>query len=338
MGNELTNHLADNFCGSSVLGSDFSSMEHHHHDAFAELGLFWIHHVCCVHPDHRFYLRIVARMLLGRNVIRLRNWSYDIPGTLQSGSPWTSSLNSVLNYCILSFLATYAPHLGVRQQVRMALATPAIFEGDDGVIVPLALSGVSTPLIEVTLAKFEKEMNENAVKLGCKLKIISYKGRESIFQASFCGKLKPGKHLDIVTNPVKHICNFFWLTGKWMGATYNQDLGLIRAKALSLLYVYPNHPILSAMCWAITRTTRSKRPIFTSDSYTIALEKEVMNAGKFWQRDSTKLISDVNMQTRLFVEEQFGVGVRDQIELEELFLSNADDISEVQLPYYPWLA
>jgi hypothetical protein len=89
--------------------------------------------------------------------------------------------------------------------------------------------------------------------LGLKLKS---KVLRSFCDGDFCGITKTIGTTDLLTNPVKVICNMFVFPSTANDFGKNLRSRLLRAKALSIYYQYPQCPMVSQLCYAVLRKTR----------------------------------------------------------------------------------
>jgi hypothetical protein len=239
---------------------------------------------------------------------------FGIDQTLMSGSVWTSSANGALNLLLLSYLTLRTKYqtCGSRELAGHFHEFRGCVEGDDG-IAPDEHTEYTSELIK---------------QLGLKLKLEKHKNYTT---ASFCGIVKPSQDVDtICTDPTKIICDIFVLDSQYKNATQNKQLGLLRAKALSLLYQYQDCPIISPLCSAILAKTVGKSCDATRlDYYHRQVYDEAVRAKRFYH--TLPAISD---QTRYFVEEHYGYSVEWQRRFE-LAIEKWKFGEEVVLPTHP---
>nr|WRQ65348.1 hypothetical protein [Tolivirales sp.] len=283
-----------------VVGTDFTSMEKHHRGIRARLGFFWISHVLRPLGLPSDVLDLVYSQICTTNQSRLGNFRLSIDQTLMSGAVWTSSLNGFLNFSLISYcyLRSRYPQLRARALSRHVDDFVGFVEGDDGIFV------------------CSQELDLRVVNnLGLDLKFDYFK---DYTRASFCGIVKPDHDSnDLITDPKKILNTFFFSKCRDVNSTTKKINGLQRAKALSLYFMYRNCPIVSVLCKNVLKLTRS---------YNVDL-----NAHGWWEKGVLKLALDemkstkfhinhvpqCSPQSRLCVEELFGIEVSLQIQIEE---------------------
>lgn len=297
--------LAELFGDEKVTSTDFSSFEAHHSGIFAYIVYFWALHMCRNVCSNNMK-RLVARMMLGTNVTKFKGVSATILQRLMSGSMWTSSANSVLNLIISAYLNArssdpLAPAIYLAQNIHLYLRGK--FEGDDGIYnyVP-----INPALI---------------TQLGIVYKPDVF---EHYSQASFCGVVCDPKSLCVITDPIKALRKFPCLNPD-MGTTPKRRAALIRAKALSMLCVYEQCPILSVLAKRVIELVGYVNidwVMSVTDSYNRGILQEAKSVN--WRRE---IVIDGN--TRFMMQEKFGVTIADQIKIESQI--KASDSLEFQI-------
>lgn len=149
---------------------------------------------------------------------------------------------------------------------------------------------------------------------------------ESINEASFCGLVFDEVECINIADPRKVLADFGLTSRDYAGSSDSVLKGLLRSKALSVAYQYPNAPIFSALArYGLRVTTGSdtsalkfvlrSRPYKWSD-----LDR------KRWEKDGFRTIRDLRLQlnlgspgprTRLLMEKLFGVSCEQQVAIEE---------------------
>jgi hypothetical protein len=280
------------------MGTDFSSFEAHHRNLIAELGVFWVMHMCRGVGNAHFR-RLVSRMMTGVNKSVFTYITSEVEDTLMSGAMWTSSQNGMMNLLLMSYLVTRSkyPDLGLDELVEKASSEYCgIHEGDDGLCV-------TAPVDENLIAQ-----------LGLKLKFNYF---SDYTLASFCGIICDPVSQTNITNPLKVVRNLFVLPVKYRNQPVARHEALLKAKAMSLLYMYPACPIVSSMCRAIVRRTKrlDVRSISTElDSY----KKELF---VYAQRADVcnEEIVEISPDTRVLMEEVFQIPAEFQWYAEAAF-------------------
>jgi len=291
--------LAKLFGEDPVMATDFSSFEAHHRGPLAELGRFWIMHMLRGAGTRQFKA-IVSRMFLGNNVCQFEDVTAVLKETLMSGALWTSSANGVLNLLLMSYLVGRGRFAEV-SPVDLATLMPSYYrgvhEGDDGLC--------ATAPVDLSLIN----------RLGLKLKFNYF---PHFSMAGFCNIYSLPDGSDCITDPIKVLRNFFCLPSKYLHMRESHQKGLLRAKAQSLLYLYPAAPIVSSLARAVCTATKSV------DSRHSAAELG------YWQREVYELAvaeqaairrgeiveKKVSAGARALTSEIFNVPIEDQYRIE----------------------
>jgi len=126
-------------------------------------------------------------------------------------------------------------------------------------------------------------------------------------KGSFCGMIF-SESGDIVRNPRKFLMGFGW-TSSLINAGPKIMSQLLRAKALSTVYETPNCPIVSVLAREALRLTTGVVPRFVNDGYHVP--HDTINLPGFAPSDST----------RLLFEEEYGIAISVQLEVERLILN-----------------
>lgn len=133
----------------------------------------------------------------------------------------------------------------------------------------------------------------------------------SPYEASFCGMVFSEADDSIITDPYKVLSTFGWLDPKYKHARETKLKGLIRGKALCILYQYVGCPILQSLAlWAL-RHTRDIKPIF---------ENSWSNKNLPPLRDESRApIVPVTIERRLLMERVYGIPPDLQRKYEDWF-------------------
>lgn len=285
--------LDELFRNEPVMGTDFTSFEAHHSGGFADLDAFWFDHVMSGITDLRLR-RIIDRMMRGVNIMKFKHVTAKIAQRLMSGAMWTSSSNAVLNLFILAYLICRSKHPNVPPEEladMMDKLYKGVHEGDDGLCLA-TVEDIDTSILD---------------ELGVKLKPDFY---PSYHTASFCGIVCAGNG-QIVTDPIKILRNFPYLSRQYFDWKDTKKLSLYKAKAMSYNHMYHNCPIVGPFMQKVLHElrhidARSARGAF--DVYHLKrLEDALLNKVQTFVPDH---------DTRLLVESVFGVSVEDQIRIE----------------------
>jgi hypothetical protein len=299
--------LLEAFGQSPVVETDFSSFEAHHHHLFAELVWYWMHHTlrAVMSPLQK---KLMRRMVLGTNHTKFTNIKVSCDQRLMSGSMWTSSANGLLNFLLMSYLCcrTKHPQMPPKQlSDTVQRDFVGFIEGDDGICLDV---GVDQRLID---------------SLGI---VLEFDPAQHFTDASFCGIVCDPTTLEVVTDPLKILRNFFLLPPRFQACRESRLWALLRAKSLSYKYLYCNCPIVGALCDHVLKLTR----------HVNVSSQDFVDAGVPYHSsgiDRKKLLSswrDVSRPTpemRTIVSKRFDVPVDAQVVMEEIIRVSNNVIS-----------
>lgn len=187
------------------------------------------------------------------------------------------------------------------------------FEGDDGVTV-------NDAVVE----------GDVYAKAGFTIKM---KTTQYLPDTDFCGMVSGEFGSITTTDPIKVVLGFGWGTRGYVGARRSRRLELLRAKALSFLYVYRGSPIIQALSSRIVFLTRhiNMKRFLDKDRVSSRYYKDMVsdaldayNAGKL---ELLQPDDDI----RLVVETRFGILRHHQFQLEEYF-GTLVDLSPLEHP------
>jgi hypothetical protein len=298
--------LRETFGDMEVGFTDFTSMESHHRDHFAEVVADIFLHMIRDLPFRNCEFRTIHRLMLGDNYVDFNGTGVKafIHQTLMSGALWTSSANGLLNLLICSYCQLRA------KQGRCPTALDlqdfvGLFEGDDGVFQD-APKGKRA------------EMDDYFNKLGANIKVERLKnGRTTYTDGAFCSQVIDKVSGCVVTDPIKVLTKFYVQPIQYADARQTIDHGLMRARALSYRYLYRDVPIVSEMCYAICEQTRSIQPISVT-SGTSWWESQLATFAKLsGDTHYHKRPPNVPIEARLVVERRFGISIAQQIDAEK---------------------
>jgi hypothetical protein len=190
-----------------------------------------------------------------------------------------------------------------------------VIEGDDGLFV---MKG-SPPKKDVFDA------------FGLSIKIIKF---ADINHASFCGMVFDTRDRTNVTDPISELVSFGWTTARYSRSSKRIHMHLIRSKALSLAYQYPACPILTKFSNKMLMLTKSydaksfvdKRGTSVFNQY----EKRIFDEALAYLK-MNKLDLPPGNNTRLLVEQLYGVAIEDQIAIED-YLDSLTEITSLSSP------
>jgi hypothetical protein len=150
--------------------------------------------------------------------------------------------------------------------------------------------------------------------------IIKMKYVKHICYASFCGQLFDIYSLAVVADPVKVILNIGWLNAIYSSSSDATFRKLMRTRGFSLIYQYSGCPILQSLGSRILHLTAGYGcKIERTDAYHREL---LINALR-----NKGVVRPVELSTRLFFDEVFGISVEDQLSIE-------DEISRIEFGFF----
>lgn len=278
--------------GRKYLITDYTSFEAHFtKDMMEDCEMQLYEYMSSKIPDGENWLNLIRRAKTGTNHINFKNFSIDLEAKRMSGEMDTSLSNGFSNLMFMLFLAEEA---GCKTIL-------GVIEGDDGLFV----FDADAPT-EKLFAEF-----------GLSIKMIEV---DELSHASFCGMVFDLKDRTIVTNPIEELVSFGWTRAQYARSSNGKHMCLLRAKALSLAYQYPGCPILSKLAYKVCQLTAG----YDSLSF---LEKQGrrMVDGYYYELlkkahlyfDKNDLLREPGMNTRLLVEQLYGVTVSDQLSIEK---------------------
>jgi len=177
----------------------------------------------------------------------------------------------------------------------------AVYEGDDGVVsARVATDGGAF------------------TRIGFTVKMVS---GETVQDGDFCSVDGDLRTNAAVTDPIKVLGNFGWFGQSHVTARRGRKLELLRAKAASLISMYPDAPILGAFARYVLRVTkhidmsrflRSERGVcrYYMDEYILSLKGLDAKAAA---------VPNVRPESRAVAESRYGILVKHQLEIEQYF-------------------
>jgi hypothetical protein len=272
-------------------------------------------------------LGFCARVLRNMNKFLFKYFTVWFVGGKCSGEMDTSLSNGLLNFILMVYIMEkegFHSGFGVLRSVRRPGCyegiLPCCFEGDDGnICFPHGLD-----ISDLTPDLFRG--------YGLDLKIdMALKAGEAGFVCLYFSETD----VQLITNPFKHIARM-WVSKKYVGARLSKLKSLMRMKCICLLYQFPNCPILGAFCEMILRLTRGHdiRHLYTHlDLYDKERYKFLV--------DGTELPvkrGDINISTRLTMENVFGASPEIQKQMEAYFDAQQEWKMFLDPPGFPFFA
>lgn len=169
-------------------------------------------------------------------------------------------------------------------------------EGDDGIIR--------------WVVKDRRPPDQAYKDLGLTIKIVS---STELSELSFCGQVYDMDDLVVITDVKEQLARFGWTNSRYVQASYNTRMQLLKAKGYAMVYQYNGCPILSKLGRRIlqltSQTTIRKRIVEQWDPHKRELLVQAM----------TSLPEEIEPKpaTRLLVERLYGIPVWQQYQIED---------------------
>jgi hypothetical protein len=224
-------------------------------------------------------MEAIMSTMSGTNVCQFREFTVKVKGVRMSGEMCTSLGNGFANLMNTLFLVSERGGKCV-----------GVVEGDDGLF-----------------ATNVKLTCEDYSKLGFDIKIEEVPHYRL---ASFCGIVSSVKG-NPLADPRKVLLTFGWTHSPMMSS--KNARGLLRAKALSLLYEHPNCPILTELAMRYIALTEGHKPIFSNNWYERLLNEEVI---RFSADTLASMKEGIDWEVRLQFADCYGIDVQLQLDIE----------------------
>jgi len=240
--------------------------------------------------NKKWLMKFVTRTLTGRMKISSKGLRAEVIGSRMSGEMCTSLGNSFTNLMIFLFLCE-----------KNGLTATGFVEGDDGLF---RVDGGS-----LTSEQFQQ------LGLEIKLQIHDHLG-----EASFCGRVFDEDAKHVLTDPKELLASFSWCKKHYVNSNRKTRMALLKAKAMSYYYQYPNCPIVSSFAWHMMRLTKSfDVRKFADDSHYESVYKREILSEALKSAEVRRNPEPVNAGSRLVVEKLYGISVSIQIKYEDYF-------------------
>lgn len=292
--------------GEWYMTTDYTSFEAHFEaDMMYDCEFQLYRYMTQFLPEGKRFMGLLMRVLAGANHIIFKDFKIQIRGKRMSGEMCTSLGNGFSNLMFMLYLCSENGNTNVK----------GVIEGDDGLFTM-----VGTPPDAKVFAEF-----------GLNIKIINF---SDINHASFCGMVFDAVDRTNVTDPISELLSFGWTTRRYSRSNIKTHMHLIRAKALSMAYQYPACPILTKLSNKMLYLTRSfdalsfvgKRGTSVFNLY----EQELFRQATVYL-SKNKLDLEPGINTRLLVEQLYGIAVEDQISIEKYI----DGLTEITVLNHP---
>lgn len=227
---------------------------------------------------------LLCKVLGGKSVCVYNGFRIEVDGVRMSGDMCTSLGNGFSNLMLFLYALS-----------EDGLSGEGVVEGDDG------LFWTSGPLDESRFAR-----------LGFNLKVIQH---TDFLRASFCGLVVTSVGTSMA-DPRKVIANLGWSHSPLAYGKEKTKLGLLKSKALSLIYEHPRCPILTPLALRILYLTATVDAINET-----GYKQDIINVERVKFKDATQREIDAGINTaiRLDFEAVYGVPVAEQLILEDYF-------------------
>lgn len=303
---ERSNYIENLFADAigSYYSGDYTAYESHFTRAYYEAIEFVAYdYLVGQNPIAIAILSVFKHAVSRINHIIFTRLTVNVEATRMSGEMNTSLGNGLVNLIIISFICN----------VIHGCSVILIVEGDDSLFCTTA---------NVTSSDFLR------CGLTCKLE-----KHDQIHTASFCGLIYHPLDRNIITDPIKVILKTPYLPRKWCASSNAVHMQLLKAKAMSILWQYPGCPILVSYAKWILRNTAQYQ---IRTSLLTSLRSDFQYSMKFFDFDLfvslnsyRKIISScpnkpIGINTRLTMEDKFGITVDYQKALEEFFDSQKE--------------
>jgi len=242
------------------------------------------HCVSCL-PEGKAFMGYLET-IVGQNRCFFSNINFSILARRMSGEMNTSLGNGFSNLMLTLFVMF---EIGARD-VRLFV------EGDDCILTYVG------PMFQPSLV----------LKLGFKIKFVFLRSPNL---ASFCGQIFDLTHLVIVCDPLKIILNFAWVNMRYVKSAHRIKMGLVRSRALSLIYQYSGCPIVQCFAWRMLELT---------ERYEVYFDETVDGYHRQLYTDALKHIPQfrpIQFTSREIIEDVFNITVDHQIIIEAYFSS-----------------
>jgi hypothetical protein len=231
---------------------------------------------------------VINRWNSGDHVCKFKGFTAKVPGVRMSGDPNTSIGNGFTNLMLTAFMAH-----------KCGLDFDGIVEGDDGLFV------------------FSGEPDFTIVsRLGFQLKLEPH---DTIYRTSFCGMMLSQSGAAFA-DPRYVLASFGWTHSQFKFSCVATKMGLLRAKALSLMYCNPRCPILTALARRFIDLTGNYNVV---ESTTFWDQQVIRERIEFSERIQEEYNRGITMEDRQEFSDIYHIPVAVQIEIEK-YLQSAE--------------
>lgn len=278
--------------GHKILTSDYTSFEAHFDKEVKEACEYELYsYMTQFLPDGEAFMTLIRRATSGINKIFFKLFDMTIEAKRMSGEMDTSLANGFSNLMFMLYMCEENGNTEVAGKI----------EGDDGIF-----SMIGDPPTAQQFADF-----------GLSIKMVEF---DQLNHASFCGMVFDLDDRTNVTDPIAELVSFGWTTARYAKSGNKVHMNLLRCKALSLAYQYPACPILSKLAYKVCQLTAgydslrflNKQGNSAFNQYEMDL---IMKSHLYF--DKNGLLKQPGQNTRLLVEQLYGVTVSEQYAIEQ---------------------
>lgn len=274
--------------GGKYVATDYTAFESHFTKEIMSSCEFVLYEYMTQHlPDHKEFMEIMNNVLAGTNIAQFKNFDVQLEATRMSGEMNTSLGNGFSNLMLFQFMCQ-----------ELGSECVGVVEGDDGLFS----------------VKGKIPSEDDFARLGFTIKSVIHDRLET---ASFCGIVFDLTDKVNVTDVRDVLVNFGWAGTRYTSYGRVKRLELLKAKSMSYLHQYQGCPIIQSLaCYGlrVTKHIDINRMLEKNRAIDNYYRNELLEA-----LSGEMKTMPVPYNTRLLVEELYGVPVSVQIELETYF-------------------
>jgi len=213
--------------------------------------------------------RVLPEIVIGKNLTNLKGVRTSVQGVRMSGDQCTSLGNGFTNLMLAKFWAH-----------ENGIEIKAVVEGDDGLI---AVEGDIPPL-------------DIFAELGF---MIKFNVVTDFSHAGFCGIRADVEDLQNTADPVRKIVDFAW-TSQRIHCGEKKAIGLLRAKAYSLVAEFPACPMITTFALRMLHLTAGVKSIYVPDYWSRRVRARLLS------RQMLEMVAPPTPRTRALFSQLYG--------------------------------
>jgi len=290
---------AEKVCDKFVPGyptqsNDFSAYEAHAVAWVQECEFLVYEHI--LGPHKPYFWNWLKKIFLGRQHMVYKYFTVSQPTSRQSGDPQTSDGNGLINLALILFFAWLRDGRSLEY-----------VDGDDSLT---QYFGCPFPTID------------DFRRLGFTAKPQLHR---DFTTASFCGLIFDPHDRIIITDIIKALVKLGYTTRNYKLARPPVLHGLAKVKAYSYIYQYAGCPIVARACvWIIRNTGHiDVRRLLRSPTIDMYTREMILQGMSKYSELAALAMRTPSTNTRLIVEEMYGLDVKTQRSLEKWFDTHA---------------